>query len=672
MSPTLTRSLKGAVEDVEYAFDSLLKLELRSALDDASVSMILPCLSRATMSHQFSARLRRSSAAIVGAMATKLCDEGLSQNSHRAMMTLLQRALLDADPGVREVSAKAISTAHGNELRETPLFSWMLGILNSGTSTWVEKSGSAQAIAGICAKLPVECVEVVLRMAHVTISGTDNVDDENMETVSDSHCASKNSCLQASQVNYQHDSDQQQQLQSEGCQVISGTKNPHVYTSHSGGLQLIAALAQNNGNQRVLFKALPFVVQGFASPSDIVREAALNAGNSIICNAGLNEIQYALSLLGKELMNQHWRSRLGAVQLFGSLIRCGLSDTIGKQNLQFPEAELEQRLGSDQTHEYFSALYLLRSEPIEELAEAASTVWKATVTNSPRLLRRIMPTLIKRIVMDLGDLHSAQQAWQTRALYCLEELSSKVAEFDGIGAVKYLLPPLQHGIRNGTDIVKRGSIIALASILTIASKQQLIAYQNQVVPVIAKVLSTFSFTDPTLQKALGEILRVFKRIDGCLVSVIETLMQSWDRLSSFPPGMELLVRLEGPTIFPVILRLATTVPCLRNAQLVLWSSQFLSVDTQMVFCDSSLTVTFSCLRAAETLTKFDWEGLEPVLLCASSYSAGLSKARIKSDNMDFLDMLLSKTNSIKLQSLEGARGLTLTEMKGFTQAMVAA
>ncbi len=607
MSPMLTRSLKCTVQEVEHVVESLANVDLRSSLDDAAVSMILPCMSRVILSHQFSAKLRMKSAAIVGAMATRCCDDFISKSSYQEMLKLLQHAVLDVDPDVREVSAKAISEACplAEDLCATPLVRWILSLLNSEESSWSEKSGAAQALAGICDRVPLESVRDVLHQAKVLLIPNDT-----------QHGAARSS----SELN---------------CTV-----------THSGGLQLLAALADNNRNRHLLNGALPFVVSGFASSSESVRDAALNAGAAIIRDVETEHMQETVHVLGKEMMSAHWRSRLGALRLFGSLVQTDLSKVKKQKGLSFPEMELEEKVGIGAMHAYFSALYLLRSEPIQEVAEAATAVWKSTVTNPPRLLRRILPVLMRYIVQDLGCSADGEQQHQreARALNCMQELGSKIAEYNGDGAVQHLLPPLLEGIRNESESVRRGCLRGLEIVMAGASKQQLAKYVPHVQPAIVDAVCDQA---AGVRQTTVALLRVMRRAEAGLVSITALLLERWNFSSGYPCGLDLMLSTDGQSLYPGLLDFSRRFPCKATAILVLNSSQFLTLEQRIFFSEATLTSVLFSLSRCSFEGSFD-AMMDQLVAAGSQFARSMSEASNQLQTYGFLESLISRSKCIQL------------------------
>jgi hypothetical protein len=613
MSPMLTRSLKCTVQEVEHTVESLVNVDLRNSLDDAAVSMILPCMSRVILSHQFSAKLRMKSAAIIGAMATRCCDDFISKSSYQEMLKLLQHALLDVDPGVREVSAKAISEACplSQDLCATPLVRWILSLVNSDGSSWAEKSGSAQALAGICDRAPLEAVEDVLHQAHVLL-------------IPDST---------------PHD-------------VVCPSSELNCTANRSGGLQLLAALADNGRNRRLLNRALPFVVGGFASSSESVRDAALNAGAAIIRDVETEHMQETVHVLGKEMMSAHWRSRLGALRLFGSLVQTDLSKVKKQKGLGFPEMELEQRVGIGPMHAYFSALYLLRSEPIQEVAEAATAVWKSTVTNPPRLLRRILPVLMRYIVEDLGSSTGGEQQHQkeARALNCMQELGSKIAEYNGDGAVQHLLPPLLQGIRNESESVRRGCLRGLEIVMAGASKQQLSRYIPYVQPALVDAVCDQA---PGVRQSTVSLLRVMKRVEAGLMSVTALLLERWNFSSEYPCGLSLVLSADGLSLYPGLLDFSRRFPCEATAILVLNSSQFLTLEQRIFFSEATLTSVLFSVSRCSFEGKFD-DTMDQLIAAGSQFASSMSEASKQLQTYGFLESLISRSKGIQLDGVTAA------------------
>ena len=708
LSAALVRCLKGGVEEVEHAVDALLSLDMRCCLDDASVAMVLPALTKVIVSHHFSTRLRMHSAAVVGAMATKLSDKSLSKSSHSEMMWLLRRALLDVDPGVREVAAKAMGAAYeaaegrqagldaGGRLDpRVPLLAWLLSVLNSDSASWAEKSGAAKALGGICSRLPVQQVETVFEMAQVSISqktGEKRFSDHDeiyeslnsiaspmleiglMHRPKEAEHAGGTPALQNTHTTLSRhagatyslhgrdgcrDGSREESDRREGLFPSLNYNKDAVVGDSCGGLQLIAALALVGGHQRLLHRLIPFIIRHFGARSGPVREAALEAGLAVMRDAGLDsDTSSPVHSLGRELLNSDWRSRLGAVRLFGSVIQTGLVNTSNR--VRPLEAELELRIGAETAQEYLARLYFLRSDPIEELAEAASVVWKGLVTNTPRLLRRILPHLMHLILSDLtsfdaSDTRSIQAGQQERSLRCIQQLTLKLSDHDGHGVVEHVLLPLLRGIEvaAGEDKLLRGirgdeipticgCLQGIACIFKCASKQHLSTYSQYLNPALAQLFGTAQFTNSSVQQCAHDLVRSLRRLDGCLENLTSNLLLLSDKSVPLPVGVDFLLGREEFSIFPVILNFARSFPCVQSASLILESSSRLTPRAWKAFKDVSTDSAIQCLLSDPCSSAMSVDEFDALNASAFSFANALYHASDYSDNLVFFDGLISK------------------------------
>lgn len=495
LSKFLLAALRDPTGRTAGALDAMLGTEFIHAIDPASLALLIPPLHRGLRDR--STDLKKRAAAIVGSMCNNVSDVQDVAPYLDMLLPDLRVTLLDAIPDVRKTSARAIgalATALG-EVGMPGIVPWLMATLVSGgvgggdmasnvpagytrvvVSSSAERAGAALGLAEFCSALEDNRIEDVLKRV-----------------------------------------------------LEAGRRSPEA---REGGLMLLAAmpLALGDRYEGRLGMALISILQGLSDDSDNVREAALDAGRKTVTTYAKTSLETLLPELLKAMRDVRWRIRQAATQLLGDflLVIAGAikpggqvdgagnddelinSDEDGSEgggsegsadvdsdgeeitspeemmaamSLEATMKAIEEVLGYDRRNEVLAALYIIRCDVSIRVRQMGMQVWKTVVSNTPRVLREIMPSAVGQVVVALSDEDEERRA---AAGKCLGDLAQKL----GDRVVPEVLPSLQAGItdKNVSDRVRLGACDGLFELVQACPKGQLIAHAPELLAAVRDAL----------------------------------------------------------------------------------------------------------------------------------------------------------------------------------------
>jgi len=153
---------------------------------------------------------------------------------------------------------------------------------------------------------------------------------------------------------------------------------------------------------------LTMVLHGLSDDADAVRETALLAGKQLVRTHGARDVAFILPTLEGKLLGGAWRIRAAAAQLLGELLCLvgdakavgfadGDDDDAAMGDIQAVE-KIIAIVGAASWRNILSSLYIARLDSASAVRQAAVEVWKMIVPNTPKALRDILPTLVRRLV----------------------------------------------------------------------------------------------------------------------------------------------------------------------------------------------------------------------------------------------------------------------------------
>lgn len=138
-------------------------------------------------------------------------------------------------------------------------------------------------------------------------------------------------------------------------------------------------------------------------------------------------------------------------------------------------------LGVERRNRVLAGLYMGRSDTQLVVRQASLHVWKIVVSNTPRTLREILPTLFTLL---LGFLASTCSDKRTIAARTLGDLVRKLGE----KILPEIIPILEAGLKSEKSDERQGVCIGLSEIMKSTSKDAVLVFSESLVPTVRKAL----------------------------------------------------------------------------------------------------------------------------------------------------------------------------------------
>ncbi|XP_072911784.1 stalled ribosome sensor GCN1 [Hemitrygon akajei] len=438
ITPVLLDALTDPSRRTQLCLQTLLDTKFVHFIDAPSLALIMPIVQRAFQDR--STDTRKMAAQIIGNMYS-LTDQKDLAPYLPSVMPGLKLSLLDPVPEVRTVSAKALG-AMVKGMGEScfdDLLPWLMEMLASEQSS-VDRSGAAQGLAEVMAGLGVEKLEKLMPDIVATASKVEIA--------------------------------------------------PHV---RDGYMMMFIYLPVTFGDKFTAYVGaiIPCILKALADENEFVRDTALRAGQRIISMYAETAIALLLPELEQGLFDDNWRIRFSSVQLLGDLL-FHVSGVTGKMTTEtaseddnFGTAQSNKAiitaLGQERRNRVLAGLYMGRSDTQLVVRQASLHVWKIVVSNTPRTLREILPTLFTLL---LGFLASTCADKRTIAARTLGDLVRKLGE----KILPEIIPILEAGLKSEKSDERQGVCIGLSEIMKSTSKDAVLVFSESLVPTVRKAL----------------------------------------------------------------------------------------------------------------------------------------------------------------------------------------
>ena len=286
-----------------------------------------------------------------------------------------------------------------------------------------------------------------------------------------------------------------------------------------------------------LSRIIPPILSGLADELESIRDTALRAGRLLVKNFATKSIDLLLPELDRGLADDNYRIRLSSVELVGDLL-FSLTGVTVKEDGEADEDRAKETgqsllevLGEEKRNKVLSSLYICRCDTSGLVRTAAINVWKALVA-SPRTLKELIPTLSQILIKRLASSNPEQKLIAGNAL---GELIRKAGE----GILSTLLPTLEEELQTSTNADnKQGICIALREVISAASPEALVDYEEVLISVVRTALvdsdeevrDTAAEAFDSMQQVLGR--KAVDRVLPHLLSLLRTEDEADQALSA--------------------------------------------------------------------------------------------------------------------------------------------
>ncbi|KAK7803834.1 hypothetical protein U0070_027292 [Myodes glareolus] len=524
IAPVLLDALTDPSRKTQKCLQTLLDTKFVHFIDAPSLALIMPIVQRAFQDR--STDTRKMAAQIIGNMYS-LTDQKDLAPYLPSVTPGLKASLLDPVPEVRTVSAKALGAmvkGMGESCFED-LLPWLMETLTYEQSS-VDRSGAAQGLAEVMAGLGVEKLEKLMPEIVATASKVDIA--------------------------------------------------PHV---RDGYIMMFNYLPITFGDKFTPYVGpiIPCILKALADENEFVRDTALRAGQRVISMYAETAIALLLPQLEQGLFDDLWRIRFSSVQLLGDLL-FHISGVTGKMTTEtaseddnFGTAQSNKAiitaLGVDRRNRVLAGLYMGRSDTQLVVRQASLHVWKIVVSNTPRTLREILPTLFSLL---LGFLASTCADKRTIAARTLGDLVRKLGE----KILPEIIPILEEGLRSQKSDERQGVCIGLSEIMKSTSRDAVSIFTGPCSP--CSVLYFSESLVPTARKALCDPLeevreaaaKTFEQLHStighqALEDILPFLLKQLDdeEVSEFAlDGLKQVMAVKSRVVLPYLVPKLTTPP----------------------------------------------------------------------------------------------------------------
>ncbi|KAG0198297.1 translational activator of GCN4 [Mortierella sp. GBA30] len=489
------------------ALTALLGTSFVHYIDSPSLALVMPILERGL--RERATDVKKKASQIVGNMASLTDQKDLIPYLPR-LLPGVKEVLIDPVPDARATAAKALGTLVEKlgESNFPDLVHELVDTLKSDTSG-VDRQGAAQGLSEVLAGLGLERLEGLLP------------------------------------------------------EIIINTDSPKSYI-REGFISLLVYLPATFGQrfQPYLGRIIPPILMGLADESEYVREASMKAGQMIINNYATKAVDLLLPELERGLFDDNWRIRQSSVQLMGDLLfritgtskQAGVDVDVeedapeeyaGSDNIR---KKLLEVLGRERRDRVLSSLYIVRADGSAIVRHASLTVWKSLVTNTPRTLRDILPTIMSMIIRNLASTSYDRRMVAARTL---GDLVRKLGE----AVLSEIIPILEAGLESTESDTRQGVCIGLSEIMATAGKVHVTDYVDSIIPAVRKALLDES---PDVREAAAQAFDTLhqcvgpKAIDEILPSLLANL-HTGDKSEYALEGLKEIMAVRSNVVFPVLI-----------------------------------------------------------------------------------------------------------------------
>lgn len=507
----LLQALQDPSNKTSACLQTLLDTKFVHFIDAPSLALIMPVVQRAFLDR--STETRKMAAQIIGNMYS-LTDQKDLMPYLPNIIPGLKSSLLDPVPEVRSVSARALGAMVKGmgESSFEELLPWLMHTLTSESSS-VDRSGAAQGLSEVVAGLGVHKLHKIMPDIIATAERTDIA--------------------------------------------------PHV---KDGYIMMFIYMpgAFTDEFTPYIGQIINPILKALADENEYVRETALKAGQRIVNLYAESAITLLLPELERGLFDDNWRIRYSSVQLLGDLLY-RISGVSGKMSTETASEDdnfgtehshkaIINALGPERRNRVLAGLYMGRSDVALMVRQAALHVWKVVVTNTPKTLREILPTLFGLL---LGCLASTSYDKRQVAARTLGDLVRKLGE----RVLPEIVPILERGLRSERADQRQGVCIGLGEILASTSRDAVLSFADGLVPTVRTALCdplpevrmAAARTFDSLHATIGN-----KALDDILPQMLEGLKDSDQQVADATlDGLKQIMAIKSRAVLPYLIPVLT-------------------------------------------------------------------------------------------------------------------
>ncbi|CAH0604472.1 unnamed protein product [Chrysodeixis includens] len=509
--PVLLEALQDPSNRTSACLQTLLDTKFVHFIDAPSLALIMPVVQRAFLDR--STETRKMAAQIIGNMYS-LTDQKDLMPYLPNIIPGLKSSLLDPVPEVRSVSARALGAMVKGmgESSFEELLPWLMHTLTSESSS-VDRSGAAQGLSEVVAGLGVHKLHKIMPDIIATAERTDIA--------------------------------------------------PHV---KDGYIMMFIYMpgAFTDEFTPYIGQIINPILKALADENEYVRETALKAGQRIVNLYAESAITLLLPELERGLFDDNWRIRYSSVQLLGDLLY-RISGVSGKMSTETASEDdnfgtehshkaIINALGPERRNRVLAGLYMGRSDVALMVRQAALHVWKVVVTNTPKTLREILPTLFGLL---LGCLASTSYDKRQVAARTLGDLVRKLGE----RVLPEIVPILERGLRSERADQRQGVCIGLGEILASTSRDAVLSFADGLVPTVRTALCdplpevrmAAARTFDSLHATIGN-----KALDDILPQMLEGLKDPDPEIADATlDGLKQIMAIKSRAVLPYLVPVLT-------------------------------------------------------------------------------------------------------------------
>jgi HEAT repeat protein len=557
---TLLAALSDPAAHTHAALVTLANTEFVHAIDPPSLALLMPILERGLKDR--ATDVKKGASVIVGNMCALIRDPLDLVPYLDALVAPLKKALVDPIPDVRAVVSGALAGLISGlgEAQLPGLVDWLINTLQA-PGMGVERSGGAQ---GLC--------EVAVAIGEPRLT----------EILS---------------------------------QVLPLADSPEA-PAREGVMWVLAFMSGAMGEDfaALINVALPLIIQGLADKDDGVREVSQRAGQVLVNQFTHTHTDLVVPPLVDGLLDENWRIRQGCLNLTGDLLHIasggspglrgsdaaaaivaagegeGNEDGSGSDSgsesedddeldalagtgvtvpgsggasggVQWVEGKKGKNilsvLGATIRNKVFAMMYIMRQDSSGTVRQVAIAVWKSLVSNTPRMLRTILPSLMEVVIHEIASPNAERQ---TVAARTLGDVVKKLGE----RVLPEIIPLLRSNLRAPDAETRQGVCIGMAEVIGGTTSKQLSSFVDVIIPAVQDALcdemdivrEAAAEAFNTLQRTLGQ--DAVDRIIPALLRSLDT--DDHEAGARAMHGLRAVLQLRAKEILPFLLPRLCSAP----------------------------------------------------------------------------------------------------------------